>query len=185
MKSLIFSSAILLGLALATTPLFAKADFASVKAQVEQVAKSAGADTSTLEKASPVRSTQRSQAGMTAVNRVDNVLLLSAETAALVASKAGVYCTLEKCPHAGTLADAKLALKELDAELSDGELNKLTLAAKLHHAAASILKATRTQVISDPSRKVNRTQVVKTNDESKLELASQLADVTSKLLEVK
>lgn len=184
MKSMILSTAVL-GLALASAPLLASTDFESVKAQVEQVAKRAGADTSTLEKSSPVVSAIRSDAGKTVVDKVDNVLTLSAEAAAAVATKAGVYCTLQKCPHAGSLSDAKTDLKELSEQLAGNQGTKLALAAKLHHAAASILKATRTQVVSDPSRKINRTQVVKTSDEVKLELASQLADVTSKLLEVK
>lgn len=182
MKSLILSSAFL-GLALAATPLLAKSDLDSVKAQVEQVAKSAGADTSTLEKAVAVHSALRSGANTTVVDQVDNVLVLSAETAALVAGKEGIYCTLQKCPHAGTLAEAKLALKELRTELGNGKSNKLVLAAKLHHAAASIVSATRTQDVSD--LKGRRSQVAKTSDDVKLDLASQLAGITSKLLEVK
>lgn len=184
MKSLILSSAVL-GLVLTTTPLLAKPDFDAVKAQVQQVAQSAGADTATLEKAVAVHAALRSDADKTTVDHVDNVLHMSAETAALVAGKEGIYCTLDKCPHAGSLADAKKALKELGAEIGNSKLSKLVLSAKLHHAASSIVKGTRNQRASDPSQKAVRSQVVKTSDEAKLELASQLAGITAKLQERK
>lgn len=182
MKTLMLAVAVL-GLSLSTRHLSAAPALEQVKAQVLKAAKQAGADPATLDRAVPVQGARRSQAGQTTVPIVDNILLLAAQSAAKAAEARGATCSLENCPHTTSLDDARKALSGLKGELADGKAATTGEAGVLHHAAASILKASRDRTIHfDPNAKFQRSQVVKMPDDLKLELAADLAESTQALI---
>ncbi|HET7084359.1 MAG TPA: hypothetical protein VFI23_06290 [Rhizomicrobium sp.] len=177
-KAIIFGGA--LALCAAWTLGNASPSYDEVSSKVRRIAAEAGADTAALNQGLPIVAALRSQIGIRTKHSADLVLAIAEEGAASATSKWVTGCSLDNCPHAGTLSDARADLSGLKSKSGAVAVR----AAKLHHAAASVRKARKGSAdFRVPANTALHGVREQSQEDAKLALAGELADRTADLLE--